>query len=166
MTANPHVTVENDGSALVFLTSTELQCAALVGQARLDQALRESRQDTMGKDSLRSHQFGAAGEMAFAKALGIYWEASCGTFKTRLDVGTWEVRTRTFPNGELFIRKNDAPGRDFALVTYEHAMKLWRVVGWFPAASVKPEWWDDAKGWYSVPRAALFQFERGIFKGE
>lgn len=160
-----HVTAERDGTVLVFLTATELQCAGVVAQARLDQAINEGREDTMGKHSLRSHQFGAAGEMAFAKALGIYWEASCGTFKTRLDVGTWEVRTRSYGHGELFIRKNDAPSRQFALVCYEVEMRLWRVVGWFPAISIVPEWWDEAKGWYAVPRVALFGFEPGTFKG-
>lgn len=160
-----HVTVESDGTALVFLTATELQCAAHVAQARLDQAMNEGREDTYGKHSLRSHQFGAAGEMAFAKALGVYWEASCGTFKTRLDVGAWEVRTRSFAHGELFIRKNDPPTREFALVAYAPEMRLWRVVGWFPAMSVQADWWDEAKAWYNVPRSALFVFERAIFKG-
>lgn len=160
-----HVTIEPDGTVLVFLTSTELKCAATVAQARLDQALTEGREDTMGRHSLRSHQFGAAGEMAFAKALGIYWEASCGTFKTRLDVGEWEVRTRSYSHGELFIRKNDEPARQFALVVYESDLRMWRVVGWFPAISIKPEWWDELKGWYAIPRAVLFAFERGIFKG-
>jgi hypothetical protein len=65
----------------VTLTHFEMVSAAI-------QALMEERPDQHGfegedGDGWHIHIEGSCGEMAFAKALGLYWSGTVGTFKWR-----------------------------------------------------------------------------------
>ncbi len=101
---------------------------------------------------------GAAGELALAKALGVYWNFSVDTFRTKPDVAGYEVRTRTNPKWDLFIRGNDSDRRKYALVVIDNGG--FRIVGYMLGADAKRrEWLRDygnrSAAAYFVPQAAL-----------
>lgn len=71
---------------------------------------------------------GACGEMAAAKALGLYWDGGVGTFKAP-DVGPYQIRTRMSDNYRgLALRDNDKDEEITILVTGH--IPEFEVVGW------------------------------------
>ena len=100
---------------------------------------------------------GAAGERAFAKARGTYWDGSVNTFHHVPDVGQWEVRATDRPDGSLIIRDNDDPSRWYALVIADPPR--FTIAGAILGAHARrPEWLRDPHGhrpsWF-VPQSAL-----------
>lgn len=78
---------------------------------------------------------GACGEVAAAKALGLYWPATVNTFKDEYDLADFEVRTRSKHHYGLLVRDNDPDDRRFILVTGE--CPYYKVWGWATAAEVR-----------------------------
>jgi hypothetical protein len=148
------------GRVIIRLSHEDGMAARVVGLRRYQQAVEEARADTLGQDSLTNHVLGAAGECAFARFLGIEWDRSVGTFKTRPDVGGFEVRTARGLTSHLIIRPNDIAERKNALVCYERGTYLFVIVGWMRAADAQqPQWWRTAPppAWW-VPQSALHPF--------
>lgn len=108
---------------------------------------------------------GALGEMAFAKWLGVPFIATVNTFKTRPDVGGFEVRTAGFHNGKLIIRDDDLDTRPYVLVTSTHPPSLeFRIHGFLLGKDGKKEKWltDGGNGRapaYFVPQSELHSFD-------
>jgi hypothetical protein len=104
---------------------------------------------------------GAAGEIAAAKALGVYWGASVNTFKVGGDVGGLEIRTRSKSEYELLIRDNDPDDSIFVLVTGRSPN--FEVVGWMKGKDAKREEWKQTHGGrppaYFVPQSELHSIE-------
>lgn len=53
------------------------------------------------------HIEGSCGEMAFAKATGMYWSGKVGTFQIGGDVRKYQIRTRSEADHDLLIRPKD-----------------------------------------------------------
>lgn len=102
----------------VTLLRYELIMAAQVGWRRQFQALMEDKKDCHGfnRDPWETHVEGACGEMALAKALGIYWDGSVGTWKAD-DLPGIQVRTRSKHEWDLLIRPGDDVAARWVLVT-------------------------------------------------
>jgi hypothetical protein len=104
----------------VQLTSSELMLAGVIGSARHTASLQRGREDQhgyAGQDPWQIHIEGAAGEIAFCKAFGIYWPASVNTFK-RADVPPdIQIKTRSKASYDLIVRRNDDPDYRYVLVT-------------------------------------------------
>lgn len=104
----------------VTLTPPELYFAANMGVLRQCTNLRDGRVDAHGLP-LRDEKgwfysiLGCCGELAVAKALGIYWSGNLGDLKAD-DVGELQVRTSTKKLARLIIRDTDRSDRVFVLV--------------------------------------------------
>lgn len=126
----------------VTLQWFEVYQAGMVGVKRQLAALKDGRPDQHGADSDNGwtlHVEGAAGEMAFAKALGAYWSGSVNTFKDA-DIGTdIQVRWRSKAYYDLIVRPSDSDDDIFALVL--GAIPNLSVVGWIRGADAKQERW-------------------------
>lgn len=103
------------------------------------------------------HIEGVCGEMAFAKCIGVYFDYTTETFKTKADVLDVEVRTRSKDYYELIIRSDDKDESPFVLVTGK-SPKL-TVVGWIYCKDAKQEKWLKNHGQrppaYFVPHSDL-----------
>jgi hypothetical protein len=143
-----------------IINPVELAFAAYVGVSRNIQALRECKGDRLDTDISNAwtlHIEGAAGEMAAAKALGLYWDAPVGTYKHGGDIGALQVRTRSRHSYELIVRDGDRSEDIFVLVTGR--APRFRVHGWIAGGDAKrPEWLREYGGRpaaYFVPHDAL-----------
>lgn len=105
---------------------------------------------------------GACGELAYAKARGVYYVPKVNTFK-EADFGKKvQIRTRTDHSYDLLIRDNDDPEHFYVLVT--GSLPTYRVVGWIKGsdAMAQPEWrknWGGRGEAWFVPQSALKPFK-------
>lgn len=124
---------------------------------------------TTSAEGYKLHREGAAGELAFARYIGVPWDRSVNTFK-QPDVAGWHVRTRTNWAWDLIIRAADPDG-PYVLVL-GHSMPThyltgqphpvnFRIAGYYPSADdarTHPEWVHDygahGEAWF-VPQSAL-----------
>lgn len=122
----------------VTLTVAEARMAAAVGvERRIQSVLAGDKQRHGATDTWTLNIDGALGELAAAKALGIFWPASVNTYHTTGDLGPGlEVRTAGKPDYGLVIRDADPEGK-YILVTGE--MPVYLVHGWAFRSDVKPE---------------------------
>jgi hypothetical protein len=107
---------------------------------------------------------GAAGEVAVAKVLGMYWSGSVNTFKDGGDVGPYQIRHTDKESGRLIIRRENPPPAIYVFVT--ETIPTFRVVGWFDYSSVavlRDEWLTDfghaGPKVHAVPQSALRPIE-------
>lgn len=146
----------------VVLSHPERFVATVVGAARqLESALHGRRQNHGCEGGVTEHILGAAGEMAFCRARGIYWEASINSLK-RPDIGNIQIRTRTSHYWDLIVREDDDDSAIFVLVTCSLPLLgdgVFRVHGSIRGAAAKrPEWLQARNGrpptWF-VPQGSL-----------
>src|SRR4051812_35443204 len=116
--------------AVIELTPAEMFRAALVGVARHLRVMTHGQHKSplLDGDVWGNHIEGAAGECAFAKYAGVYWDASEGTYDRYGDVAGLEVRTRRRKEYELLIRPGDHDKRRFVLV--RGVCPSYDIVGW------------------------------------
>jgi hypothetical protein len=130
--------METTPPVLVHLEDHEVMVAIHVGTMRQSRSvLRKDRQAANGtpRDGWGAHIEGAGGEMAAAKALGVYWPCSVDTFKRGGDLAAHiEVRSRIDEIDErgfatdLCVNDNDDPARCYVMVTGKLPdFKIW---GW------------------------------------
>lgn len=103
------------------------------------------------------HVEGALGELAVAKALGMYWSGSINGFRAP-DVGqSIQVRTRSRHDYDLIVRDSDADEAAFVLVT--GSAPEYHVRGWMRGALAKRDEYRQEHGGrppaYFVPAAHL-----------
>lgn len=145
---------------MIRLTWHEVALAAQLGMRRQIHALRDARPDAYGRADVpgwNDHIEGACGEMAAAKATGVYWTPTVDTFRKGGDVGQWQVRTRSRDDYDLIVRDADADDAVFILV--RGRTPCFEVVGWLRGGEAKrPEWrhtHGDRPAAYFVPATAL-----------
>jgi len=149
-------------SIKVELSQVEAFLASQVGSFRNTKSLAHGSPDAFGlsaeKDGWGLHIEGAAGEMAAAKALNIYWSATVNTFKKGGDLGDRiQVRTRSKHDYELLVRPSDRDDDIFVLVTGKSPRFL--VHGWISGQEAKQASYLKTHGGrdpaYFVPHRAL-----------
>ncbi len=102
---------------LVRLNERETYIAKLLARWRMNDSLRAGLANVAGAARYLSLDVtGAVGELAVAKALGLYPGFTVGTFKLP-DVGAFQVRTTRCAGGRLLIRPGDADEDLFVLVS-------------------------------------------------
>lgn len=145
---------------IITLTESELLLASSVGARRQAIAVIRGFADKYGSKrdcAWQNHIEGACGEMAFAKAMGWYWDGGVNTFK-RPDVGQVQVRTRSKDDYELIIRKKEFGV--YVLVT--GLAPKYKIRGWFKSDDVREEWLKDHGGReaaYFIPTDKLYPIE-------
>jgi len=150
----------------VTLTWAQAASAAMIGLHRNMRAMKEGRvhradsramNDYSVENAWTNHVEGAAGEMACAKALNIFYPATINTFGAP-DIARLEVKTRLKHNYELRIFR-DSPDED-AYVLVTGRIPTFRVWGWLWGHEAKREdWWKDPGKYdqpaYFAPHSAL-----------
>ena len=163
--------VEEPPGVWVKLSYSELLVGALVGSLRHAEALVRGREDQDGfeGDGWGVHIEGALAEMAAARAINRYWDASVNRFKdpTRGDVGPYEVRRRSRQDYDVLIRPRDADAK-VHIAVFGSAPNF-RVAGWLfgheakrdewlkPHAGRKPAWFmpqSELRALETLPRSS------------
>ena len=144
----------------ITLTATEMMVAAYVGSGRNVQSLCRGWKRTSGikTDTWSSNVEGAAGEIAVAKSLGIYWQPVVGTLDAD-DVGPYQVRTNmSRKHDDLCLRPNDRPDRLYISVLSFAPEFI--ILGFISGQDGKQEQWlrNGTPGYpqcFYVPRGVL-----------
>jgi hypothetical protein len=144
----------------VELTYWEMLVAAQIGVSRqlesLNRKLR-TRNGTDPEDGFKVHIQGAMGEVAAAKGLGVYWPASCNSFKNPDLPPNIQVRLRTKAEYDLILRDGDADDEIFVLIT--GSPPTFSLKGWcLGKEGKKDKWKKDPNGRgaaYWVPQTSL-----------
>lgn len=124
------IMIQPEDIANVALEAFELSRAATLGIQRQIHNLYTRKADKHAcptTEGFHSHILGACGELAVAKALGVYWPGVLGSFEVP-DVGTIQVRTTDRPGGSLILHKDDPDNDPFVLVVGSN--REFRIVGW------------------------------------
>lgn len=143
----------------IQLTSSEIMQGALVGVMRQVQNLKVGRKDAYGAEQEQGWQYhleGALGEMAVAKALGIYWNGNLSDLDASdMFAGRIEVRTTSHPRGRLIMHDKDKDDHVYILAIGVNGS--YRIQGCITGRDgKKPEYWVKGKRpAYFVPWEAL-----------
>jgi hypothetical protein len=151
----------------VVLSWHELELAAAVGVRRHIGARRENYRDTNGFVGVgwNEHIEGAAGEMAVANALDLYWAAGVGQYRRGGDVANLQVRTTMATPPRLKIMSNARPDDVYILVQHQRGCKMptYHVLGWILARDgMQPKWLaspHDRTPAYFVPEENLIDIK-------
>ena len=147
----------------ITLEYKEFRLAAEVGIQRQSEFIKDKQEPRPGTYGIKvddagwsQHIEGAAGEMALAKHLGMYWNGI--PTEGGGDVGPYEVRTTPYPEGPLRLHKKDADDSKFVLVT-GRALHF-KLVGWIYARDGKKDeyWgnpWKNGRPAFWVPHSDL-----------
>ena len=149
---------------MIKLTPCEMMLGATIGIHRHMAAINRNLQDRHGfeGDGWGIHIEGACGEIAAARALGVYYGGSINSFRTGFDIGGYQVRTRSRRDYDLIIRDNDDLNQSYILVL--GVAPNFEVVGFLPGIAVSrhPEWRKTYGGreecWF-VPQSELVRIE-------
>ena len=145
----------------VSLTWSEVTQAAVVAVMRQVANIRDGRKDAHGLGPTTAgwgiHVEGCCGEMAAAKALGVFWTGALGNLRSP-DIGQRiQVRASTLRDARLILHKDDDDAAAFVLVI--GTIPEYLLAGWVLGADGKQEsYWTDPKGGrpaYFVPQARL-----------
>ena len=144
--------------ALVTLGRDEWEWAIHVGMRRTLRAREARRVQVYGVAPIDADVEGACAECAFAKYLGVYWEARTDPDRTVGDVGGWQVRSTVRDDGHLLLHREDADAGRYVLVT-GRAPRLTVRGAIVARAGKRAEWWRqprvDKSACFYVPQAAL-----------
>lgn len=147
---------------MIELTPSELHHAAMVGSTRQFEAATRGRRNAHGMSDdawrgLANHICGACGEIAVAKALGIYWGGETNTFAAPDLADGIQVRTRREHYMDLIVREGDHNQHRFYLVTGIAPRLV--VHGWIKGLDAKRKEWLRTYGnrepAYFVPKRAM-----------
>lgn len=148
----------------IILSPMEIQIAVLVGGGRMNSSLKKHSRDAHGYDGKSPwdiHIEGAAAEMAYCKALNIYWAGTVGTFGAA-DVGNdVQIRSTKIKDGCLVVREADNSDQYYILVVGQ--IPEFTVIGWIHGKAAKQVRWLRAPGGreaaYFIPQSELTPFE-------
>lgn len=161
----------SDGCVEVTLTWAEMLIAANIGCMRNVQSLKMGR----GRIDSPTNQFGgmdyawstniegAAGEMAVAKHLGLFWSGAVGDISAS-DVGGYQVKTNTSRKwDDLILRKWNRPDRIYisvlSFIAPAPGAARFVITGWINGIDAIQEryWREGLPGMpaYFVPRSVL-----------
>ena len=118
------------------LSDSELAIGHMIGTMR--RAALSTAHSEYRRDEYLDHIVGVYGELAVAKALDIYWDASVNTFKSRPDVGQLEVRCTRYmpPRSMIYVSKADSDESKFVLVCQE-SRRVYHALGWASGLQIK-----------------------------
>lgn len=147
----------------IRLTYHEVTHASTVGLARHWSALKRSLRETNGSERANhwfTHQLGAIGELAVAKALSVHWAGNVGK-EGRPDIVyngfSIEVRAVTDPSHRLIVHPEDQA--DFFILTVLDELPFVTIAGVLSASDAKKkEYWHDPQGGrpaFFIPRGSL-----------
>ena len=156
-------------SRIIRSSKTEMMVAAYIGCGRNVQCLFGGWKPGAGlgtDDTWTPNVEGAAGEMAVAKALNLYWLPLIGDYQST-DVGPYEVRTnmsRKHTDLNLRPKDFDRGGDDKIYISVLSFAPEFEILGWIYGRDGKqPQWFRRGTpgrppSWW-VPATALHDIE-------
>jgi len=144
----------------ITLSADDLAGAKALGDRRLSEARRMGLQNkyAAGAENERAiHAFGAAGEYAVARFLGVAIPATVNTFHAPDLLDDIQVRTRRKPHYELIVRTDDEDDHRYVLV-YADPPTFWVRGFMYGHAAKRRDWQRDYGGFgsaYFVPTSHL-----------
>jgi len=147
----------------VHLTYYEVWLAASVGVSRQLQNIRVQRTGRYGADNdttsaWQHHIEGCLGELATAKAYGLYWSGSVGDLRAA-DAGPLQVRATRYRNGRLIVHPAPADSPDHAFVLVVGTPLRLTLAGWvWGHEAQRDEHWGElqrGRPAFNVPQDAL-----------
>jgi hypothetical protein len=148
-----------DEIIVITLTPHNLFMAGLIGISRHVKGAHKLGQYGVdnSKTGWQINCDGAAGEMAVAKWLGIFYDGAIGNFRAK-DAAEYQVRTNPNDWGDLILHPKDADDDLFILVL-SHASPTFQLRGWLQGKEGKQQkWWRDGtknRPAFFVPQAEL-----------
>jgi hypothetical protein len=143
----------------IELTNAELLHAGIMGVMRRVSSIKRGLKPQYGFNDENPWQIdieGSCGELAVAKALGIYASLGLDTFKAP-DLPGMQIKTRSNHSYELIVRPHDAEDQHYVLVTGKNGK--YRVHGWILGKDAKQKKWEQTHGGrdaaYFVPQDVL-----------
>jgi len=147
---------------IVRLNSLELWIAMQVGQARNDESM--SKGSTPGyafkgtpAQMEQIHISGAAGEVATARYMDVYFPASVGTYAAADLLPDIQVRTRSKQHYDLIVRSKDHINDRYVLVI--DLCPNYHIIGWMFGRDARKQQWiqtyDNRPSAWFVPQASL-----------
>lgn len=118
------------GLMIVKLNWFEVLAGAFTGVTRRVESIRKGYKNSKGfdRDDVWDIDInGACAELAAAKCMNRYWNASVNGFK-KGDIGNYQVRLARGTTPYLLFRKNDNPNAIFILVN--GVAPTFKVMGW------------------------------------
>ena len=143
----------------VTLNWYEAAMGSDIGRLRQLSSIKSGLVDAHGFDGggWTEHIEGACGELAVAKATGVFWDGSINSFSRPDLPGRIQVRTRSRDDYALIVRDNDNDGDSFVLVTGR--CPNYTVRGWILGGDAKKEEFRRAYGGresaFFVPQSKL-----------
>jgi hypothetical protein len=151
----------------INLTPAECYQAATCGIQRSLRAISRGskhRLDSIG--GWNQHIEGAAGELAAAKALGVYWPASVDLFQAA-DIQAFgrglEIKTNLSrpEDGDLMVHQTPAPKPDTVYILVRGQIPTFNVIGWIRGSQLTAQHVRTLAAGHSVfivPNAELNRF--------
>lgn len=152
-----------DKTVDVHLTAYEVWLAASVGVSRQLQNIRMQRTGRYGADNdttsaWQHHIEGCLGELATAKAYGLYWSGSIGDLQAA-DAGPLQVRATRYRNGRLIVHPAPADDPSHAFVLVVGTPLRLTLAGWtFGHEAQRDEFWGElqrGRPAFNVPQDGL-----------
>jgi len=149
-------------SVVVTLTMAELFQAAMAGCVRRITSIKKGLNANVhaSTSDWATDINGAGAEMAYAKHMGLFWDAGVNTFKAP-DVGVVQIRSTVHKNGNLLFRPNDSISEQFILIITD--APRYTIVGWTLGEDAKVDEFYRAgergmSGAWWVPQNRLIPF--------
>ena len=141
-------TPQNTHTRSVTLTADEIECACAFAKRIEDANRRNRRRDKQGlrvpkQKSLEMRESGFCGEAALAKALGYTQNVLADAWRSRPDVGIYDVMTTKYTSGSLIFTPRDRLMMQKVLVIDESPQ--FHICGWYLC--------DDARAHETYDRA-------------
>lgn len=141
-------------SLTITLREADLEAAERCAQKMYERGA--ARKDRQGVRSIESNRLGYAGELAFARLVGLAFKCDPLGF-SKPDVGRYQVRTSS-GSPFLVVHENDANGVPVALMIGKPP--TFTLAGWLPDARLgkRANWYRDPGGRrpaFFVPLSAL-----------
>ena len=141
----------------ISLTTEEIELGASAGVRRRIRRIEEGRKDFVSTpDGFQRDIDGALAELAFAKALGLFWGGLGG--RGAADVGRdFEIRTSHNQGASMIVRDYDSDAARFVLIL--GGSQDFEVVGWMFGRECKSSEWlrrpNAETAAFFVPQDAL-----------
>lgn len=154
----------------VQLSDVEIRHAWICADHIMTESHKKGLKDRVaanGNSPWNAVLIGVVGEIAFAKALGVYYTSTEGSFKLP-DVENFQIRTTNRKYGRLLVKQNDDLDYIYVFVTWNMNTNLCKIVGWLRGHdAAKKQYLDDfgsgGKPVWAVPQKILKPFSDDFY---
>ncbi len=133
---------------IVTLTVEEIKRAGYIGVDRNAESSRcrvGYNGNSTAERGFQDHCGGACAELAAAKAFGVGWDGSVGTFRTQPDLPGIEVRSHNRSGDGLFVRERDKNDSTPYVLVLSNGFPVFNIFGWMSGRDARQDKWLTAR---------------------